>query len=286
MNDTPKLDWSLFNSQEKEISTINNELHQLRKQKYPEYRDSYYRYYNEFGMRGMIGDLYRKFDRLKIMSESYSDEDIRSKEKEITDQFYDIISYCQLQLYWLRKEKWGNKEDVYTAKVPKYDNTRDWDNTTSVLSKGIVNKAVIGAVTEATGNVVISENREILHGVAHPPDGFRLTTHVSYLGGRESITKPPRFVVDSNKITIYDAPIGTELKWSVEWEKIEDSQSGPSISDIDEQILQTFWGDSRVGETYFIAPGLYGLFLGDSISWTCEVGLGRARSGLTKLGGR
>jgi len=106
MNNTPKLDWTLFDSQEKEISTINNELHQLRKEKYPEYRDSYYRYYNEFGMKGMIGDLYRKFDRLKIMSENYSNEDTQNKEKEITDQFYDIISYCQLQLYWLRREKW------------------------------------------------------------------------------------------------------------------------------------------------------------------------------------
>lgn len=112
MNNTPKLDWTLFDSQEKEISTINNELSALRKEKYPEYRDSYYRYYNEFGMKGMIGDLYRKFDRLKIMSENYSDEDIRSKEKEITDQFYDIISYCQLQLYWLRKEKWKKSNKI------------------------------------------------------------------------------------------------------------------------------------------------------------------------------
>jgi hypothetical protein len=111
--DTSKLDWSLFSKQEKEISTINNEIYDLRKQKYPEYRDSYYRYYNEFGMRGMIGDLYRKFDRLKIMSESYGDTEIRSKEKEITDQFYDIISYCQLQLYWLRKEKWGKISNPY-----------------------------------------------------------------------------------------------------------------------------------------------------------------------------
>jgi hypothetical protein len=117
------LDYSLFESQEEEINTINNELYDLRRQKYPEYRDSYYRYYNEFGMRGMIGDLYRKFDRLKIMSESYLDEDIRSKEKEITDQFYDIISYCQLQLYWLRKEKWGQNKSENI--IPKYDNTRD-----------------------------------------------------------------------------------------------------------------------------------------------------------------
>ncbi|MCK9458827.1 MAG: hypothetical protein M0R80_04245 [Proteobacteria bacterium] len=121
--DTTKLDWSLFTNQEKEISTINNELYALRKQKYPEYRDSYYRYYNEFGMRGMIGDLYRKFDRLKIMSESYFDSEIVSKEKEITDQFYDIISYCQLQLYWLRKEKWGGEEKHNTGDL--------WSNTTS-----------------------------------------------------------------------------------------------------------------------------------------------------------
>jgi len=114
-------DWSLFESQEKEISIINDELYQLRKQKYPEYGDSYYRYYNEFGMRGMIGDLYRKFDRLKIMSENYSEEDIVSKEKEITDQFYDIISYCQLQLYWLRNEKWGASVEVSRANCVDLD---------------------------------------------------------------------------------------------------------------------------------------------------------------------
>ena len=119
------IDWSLFESQEKEISIINDELCQLRKQKYPEYGDSYYRYYNEFGMRGMIGDLYRKFDRLKIMSENYSDEDIISKEKEITDQFYDIISYGMLQLYWLRREKWEKwkKYNDTTAKVLNLDNS-------------------------------------------------------------------------------------------------------------------------------------------------------------------
>jgi hypothetical protein len=74
-------------------------------------------------MPGMIGDLYRKFDRLKIMSESYSDEDVKNKEKEITDQFYDIISYCQLQLYWLRREKWGKKAENVQS--------REWKTTDS-----------------------------------------------------------------------------------------------------------------------------------------------------------
>jgi len=104
-----EIDWSLFESQEKEIETINAELHELRRIKYPQYRDSYYKYYNEFGMPGMIGDLYRKFDRLKNMSREFSEEDIMSQEREITDQLYDIISYCQLQLYWLRNEVWSKR---------------------------------------------------------------------------------------------------------------------------------------------------------------------------------
>jgi hypothetical protein len=139
-----ELDWSLFESQEKEISTINNELCQLRKQKYPEYRDSYYRYYNEFGMPGMIGDLYRKFDRLKIMSESYTDKDIRSKEKEITDQFYDIISYCQLQLYWLRREKWGKVSN----KIP-VDCRNHWNNTDSGCLKTCTDKDEINVPVQS-----------------------------------------------------------------------------------------------------------------------------------------
>jgi len=138
--DTTKLDWNLFESQEKEISTINDDLYSLRKEKYPEYRDSYYRYYNEFGMRGMVGDLYRKFDRLKIMSESYSSDDIKNKEKEITDQFYDIISYCQLQLYWLRKEKWG-KPNKIPVKRRNY-----WNETDSGSLKTYINKDGIGVV--------------------------------------------------------------------------------------------------------------------------------------------
>jgi hypothetical protein len=144
-------DYSLFNSQEKEISTINNELHALREQKYPEYRDSYYRYYNEFGMKGMIGDLYRKFDRLKIMSENYSDEDIRSKEKEITDQFYDIISYCQLQLYWLRKEKW-NKPNKIPVEIQNY-----WNETDSGHLKTYINKDGISAVYVPAQSVLPSD---------------------------------------------------------------------------------------------------------------------------------
>jgi len=138
MTKNPKeVDWSLFESQEKEISTINNELYSLRKEKYPEYRDSYYRYYNEFGMRGMIGDLYRKFDRLKIMSESYTDEDIKNKEKEITDQFYDIISYCQLQLYWLRKEKWARKPNKIPVKIQNYWNETDSRSFEPIISPSI-----------------------------------------------------------------------------------------------------------------------------------------------------
>jgi hypothetical protein len=109
-----EIDWSLFDSQEQEIESINNELLALRREKYPEYRDSYYKYYKEFGMRGMVGDLYRKFDRLKIMSTTYSDVDIAEKEKEITDQYYDLISYLQLQLYFLRKEKWRNHTHTFT----------------------------------------------------------------------------------------------------------------------------------------------------------------------------
>jgi len=109
-----EIDWSLFESQEEEIQTINNELYDLRKLKYPQYRDSYYKFYNEFGLQGMVGDLYRKFDRLKNMSREFSEEDIVSREKEITDQLYDIISYCQLQLYWLRNEKWSKKTKVAT----------------------------------------------------------------------------------------------------------------------------------------------------------------------------
>jgi len=109
-----EIDWSLFESQEKEIETINAELHELRRIKYPQYRDSYYKYYNEFGMPGMIGDLYRKFDRLKNMSR---EEDIMTQEREITDQLYDIISYCQLQLYWLRNEMWSKKTKTSGANV-------------------------------------------------------------------------------------------------------------------------------------------------------------------------
>ena len=111
-----EIDWSLFESQEKEIETINAELRELRRIKYPQYRDSYYKYYNEFGMPGMIGDLYRKFDRLKNMSREFSHEDIMSQERKITDQLYDIISYCQLQLYWLRNEMWSKK--TRTAEGP------------------------------------------------------------------------------------------------------------------------------------------------------------------------
>jgi len=144
---TPKLDWNLFDFQEEEINTINNELYDLRKQKYPEYRDSYYRYYNEFGMLGMIGDLYRKFDRLKIMSESYSDEDIRNKEKEITDQFYDIISYCQLQLYWLRKEKWEKVKNLHA-------HTFSWNNTGSGSLKTYTNKDGISVVYVPAQSVI------------------------------------------------------------------------------------------------------------------------------------
>ena len=112
-----EIDWSLFESQEKEIETINAELHELRRIKYPQYRDSYYKYYNEFGIPGMIGDLYRKFDRLKNMSREFSEEDIMTQEREITDQLYDIISYCQLQLYWLRNEMWSKKTKTSGANV-------------------------------------------------------------------------------------------------------------------------------------------------------------------------
>ena len=65
-------------------------------------------------MPGMIGDLYRKFDRLKNMSREFSEEDIMSQEREITDQLYDIISYCQLQLYWFRNEVWSKKTRTRT----------------------------------------------------------------------------------------------------------------------------------------------------------------------------
>ena len=112
-----EIDWSLFESQEKEIETINAELHELRRIKYPQYRDSYYKYYNEFGMPGMIGDLYRKFDRLKNMSREFSEEYIMTQEREITDQLYDIISYCQLQLHWLRNEMWSKKTKTSVANV-------------------------------------------------------------------------------------------------------------------------------------------------------------------------
>jgi hypothetical protein len=90
-------------------------------------------------MKGMIGDLYRKFDRLKIMSESYSDEDIQNKEKEITDQFYDIISYCQLQLYWLRRERWGKVKNPHA-------HTFSWNNTDSGSLKAYTSKDGISAV--------------------------------------------------------------------------------------------------------------------------------------------
>jgi hypothetical protein len=90
-------------------------------------------------MKGMIGDLYRKFDRLKIMSESYSDADIQNKEKEITDQFYDIISYCQLQLYWLRKEKWGKVKNSHAY-------TFSWNNTDSGSLKTYTSKDGISVV--------------------------------------------------------------------------------------------------------------------------------------------
>ncbi len=109
--------WTLFNSQEEVIKTINLDLFNLRKQKYPEYGDSYYKYYIEFGMNGMVGDLYRKFDRLKNMAKVYSEQDVIDKEKEIKDQFYDIISYCQLQLYFLENEKWGPNRKIHSHKI-------------------------------------------------------------------------------------------------------------------------------------------------------------------------
>jgi hypothetical protein len=163
MNTTPKLDWNLFDLQEKEISTINNELHQLRKQKYPEYRDSYYRYYNEFGMRGMVGDLYRKFDRLKIMSENYSDEDIRSKEKEITDQFYDIISYCQLQLYWLRKEKWRKPHVQTLPWTISWTNTTDWNRVfTNKITRFDIPLSFIGSSMAICGPSDVLQNIDLV----------------------------------------------------------------------------------------------------------------------------
>ena len=108
------INWSLFESQEKEIELINNELYSLRKEKYPKYLDSYYKHYKEFGFTAMIGDLYRKFDRLKNMSEVMdSKEDIISNKKEIKDQYHDLISYLQLQLYFMKNEYWNDVSEEY-----------------------------------------------------------------------------------------------------------------------------------------------------------------------------
>lgn len=155
-------DWTLFNNQESMIDSINKELFSLRKSKYPEYLDSYYKFYKEFGMRGMVGDLYRKFDRLKNMSQSFSDKDIREKEKEIKDQYYDLISYMQLQLYFLEKESW-RKEPLAAPNSTNYSMP---DQFNTIPTGGFVKDGKIFKVD--TQNVYPAENGYIFVSCKNP----------------------------------------------------------------------------------------------------------------------
>ena len=98
--------YDLFLQQEDDICQINKENFAIREQKFLQYGTSYWNFYKEFGLMGMITDIYRKTDRLKNMAKAYTEEDIKKNQKEIQDQYYDLINYCYLQLFFLRENYW------------------------------------------------------------------------------------------------------------------------------------------------------------------------------------
>jgi hypothetical protein len=111
--DPNPIDYSLFLRQEEDICRINEENFKIRENKFLKYGDSYWNFYKQFGLLGMVTDIYRKVDRLKNMSKTYTEEDITDNQKEIQDQYYDLINYCYLQLFFLRENYWQCKNNYY-----------------------------------------------------------------------------------------------------------------------------------------------------------------------------